>query len=98
MPPFVTAPPWFARSGAEHRGCASAHLRALHIECADPGLEAGLLPETVSDITLAAVRHGLFGMLRDEGVSLGPQRGRQHPPCPVAGDLGQWIIHSFRLT
>ncbi|KAA0909960.1 hypothetical protein FLO80_19070 [Aquicoccus porphyridii] len=37
-------------------------------------------------------------MLRDEGVSLGPQRGRQHPPCPVAGDLGQRIIHSFRLT
>ena len=37
-------------------------------------------------------------MLRDEGVGFGPQRGGQHPPRPVTGDLGQRIIHRFRLT
>ena len=37
-------------------------------------------------------------MLRDEGVGLGPQRGRQHPARPVPGDLGQRVINRFRLT
>ena len=37
-------------------------------------------------------------MMRDEVVSFGPQRCRQHPPRPVPGDLGQRISHCFRLT
>ena len=36
--------------------------------------------------------------LRDKGVGLGPQRGRQHPARTVSGNLGQRIIHRFRLT
>ena len=53
---------------------------------------------TVSDNALTTVRQGLFGMLRDKGVSLGSQRSRQHPAGAIAGDLGQRIIHRFRLT
>jgi len=52
----------------------------------------------VSDNPLATIRQGLFGILRDEGVGLGPQRGSQHSARPVARDLGQRIIHRFRLT
>src|SRR6056297_1813021 len=37
-------------------------------------------------------------MLRDEDVGFGPQCGRQHPARPVTRDLGQRIIHRFRLT
>jgi len=35
------------------------------------------------------IRQDLFGMLRDKGVSLDPQRGGQHPAHPIPGNLGQ---------
>ena len=52
----------------------------------------------MSNNPLAAVRQDLFGVLRDKGVGLGPQRGSQHPACPVASDLGQRVLNRFRLT
>jgi hypothetical protein len=32
-------------------------------------------------------------MMRDDGVGFGPPRRRQHPPRPIARDLGQRIVH-----
>ncbi len=46
----------------------------------------------------AAVRQDLFSILGNEGVGLRPQRGSQHAARPIAGDLGQRVIDSFRLT
>jgi hypothetical protein len=47
---------------------------------------------------LAAVRQGLFGMLRDEGIGLGPQRRRQHAARALTRDLGQRILHGSGLV
>lgn len=55
-------------------------------------------PMAVPHNTVAAVRQDLFGMARNESVSLGPQPSRQNPSHPVTRDLGQRIIHRFRLT
>ncbi|SNT76541.1 ABC transporter transmembrane region [Paracoccus seriniphilus] len=68
-----------------HRGCG-------------PGLDTAFRPVTMPHNPLTAVRQNLSGMLRNEGVSLGPQRSRQHPARPVTGDLGQRVINRFRLT
>jgi hypothetical protein len=47
---------------------------------------------------MSPIRQGLLGMAPDEGVSFGPERGRQHPARHVARDLGQRVINRFRLT
>lgn len=50
------------------------------------------------DDTLPAIRQDLFGMLRDEGISLCPKCSGQHPARPVPGNLGQRIVNRSRLT
>lgn len=50
------------------------------------------------DDTLPTIRQKLFNMLRNEGVSFGPECGRHHTARAVTGELGQRISNGFRLT
>ena len=69
-----------------------AHLQAAQLKRADPGLDAALGPASVPHDPLTPIRQGLLGMLRDEGVGLGVERGRKHAPGPVARDPGQRVL------
>jgi len=43
-------------------------------------------------------RQCLLGILRDEGVGLGPQRHRRHAPRPLTRDFDQWVLHRSELS
>ena len=79
-------------------GRAIPHLRTAHLERADPGLDAPLRAIPMPNNPLTAIRQDLLGMLRDEGVGFGPKCCGQHAARSIPGNLGQRIIHSFRLT
>lgn len=79
--------------GPPRRRLVDTPTRSRTFGRADPGLDAARRPLTVPHDPLTAIRQGILGMARDEGVGLGAQRRRKYAPRPVARVLGQRVLH-----